>query len=122
MRVGCVELPRAVDDGHLGSRPEVTLDGDYPVLSIRADAGGAVRLLLLDDYRVLGWYDASCFLTIDPVLPPHWGARVHAGGHLDLGPHAWLVDDFWERYHQGEGIAVESVEAEVGRILRVEPS
>lgn len=123
MKVLCTRVPVPVDGTELDSSPWVTVDREYTVLGVLAEFGGRIQLnLLTDDGQSLGWFGSDCFLTLDPAIPPSWSSRIREGGTLELAPHDWLSEGFWERYYEGNPAAQESVDRELAILLgRTEP-
>jgi hypothetical protein len=105
----------------LDSSPWVTVDREYTVAAVAAQVEGRVQVQLLNDTNSLGWFDANCFLTVDPAIPANWTARIGEAGRLDLAPKDWLAEGFWELYYDGDPAARESVDRELAVILGGDP-
>lgn len=116
MKVLCIQVPTPVDGMQLDSSPWITVDHEYTVVSVAAQISGRVEVQLINDTNNLGWFDADCFLTVDPAIPANWSAHISEGGSLKLAPSAWLEEGFWERYYDGDPDAHESVERELALI------
>ncbi|TCC48813.1 hypothetical protein E0H75_19770 [Kribbella capetownensis] len=118
MRVVCVDVPVPVIGMEVESSPWVTLDREYVVLAISAEAGGRVQLqLVTDDKDTLGWFDAGCFVCVEGDVPSTWVVRLGEKGLLELGPEAWLAPGFWEAYYDGDASAADAVESQLAAIL-----
>lgn len=116
MKVLCIRVPVPVEGMQLDSSPWITVDREYTVVAVAAQVAGRVQVQLLNDTNSLGWFDADCFLTVDPAIPANWSARIGEGGALEMAPSAWLEEGFWERYYDADPDAQESVERELAII------
>ncbi|WP_411384036.1 hypothetical protein ACK3BK_07615 [Pseudomonas sp. L7] len=57
-------------------------------------------------------FPGTDFDLVDKHLSPRWVVRLDPTGNFDLGPEAWQVDGFWEKYHDGNSVAEQIFEKE----------
>ena len=118
MRVVCV---RFLDPVTLEERTEdqwLTLDREYPVLSIDVERDRRVWLRIeSDDGGTPALFDAEMFMTTSMLVPSNWRVRIDEGGALQLAPEPWLRQGFWDEFFDRVPNAVEIYEKERAVIL-----
>lgn len=112
MKCVCVRLrDKSRDD------PWLTLGREYDVLSILVVPGRlSVLRILADDGRTPILVESSAFEMVSQEIPSNWFCVISEGGVVELGPEAWLQDGFWERYFDGDAVAVEQFWQDVQRV------
>jgi hypothetical protein len=118
MKVMCVRLINPVDGKPMTDSAWLSIDREYPVLSVAATPDGSVQLqVLTDDGRTLGWFESAMFITTDVAIPANWVVRVGERGIVELAPARWLEPGFWESFYDLDPGARRVFEEELSAIM-----
>jgi hypothetical protein len=82
----------------------LTRGNEYLVLSLVVDPDPErgilfARFLVLNDDRSPTWEPTAMFSVTDGTVASNWESHTSQQGELELGPSAWLRDDFWTHYY-----------------------
>jgi hypothetical protein len=76
------------------------------VLAIRNDAQRNLLLLWSKLQNAVALFPSADFHIIDNRLCPLWRVALDQNGNVEIAIEKWLIDGFWERYHEDEKDAV----------------
>ena len=93
-------------------------DESLTVLAVSAAPLEGVKYLLWSaKQETVALFPVVDFEVMDRQLSPRWIFSSGFQGGFYLGPEAWQVDGFWERYHDGDSIAEQVFEEEKSLIF-----
>jgi hypothetical protein len=78
------------------------------VLGIRNFAQHTQLLLWSKLQSAVALFPSAEFQIVDGRLSTLWHAAIDKNGNVEIAIKEWLVDGFWERYHDDESQAVET--------------
>lgn len=119
MKVRCVKLMDAYGVSVVSSS-WAAIGDVYHVLGIVFD-GSAVRLRIVGREKVPALFELSMFDVVTGIIPNRWTVSSSTRGVLIVGPLAWSVEGFWERYFDGDAEAVELFEKERSDTVAADP-
>lgn len=119
MKVRCVKTLDSA--GHEISRsPWLKLGAVYHVLSIWIEPG-RTRFRLVGEEPTPVLFDPEMFEVLTSQIPNTWVIASPAPGYFSIAPQAWNLTGFWERYFQGDTVAVAVFDEERTKIIEADP-
>ena len=116
MRVVCQKIVNPATLEIEERNPWISVGREYVVLEILAVPGSYIHLRIDLDSSVSSVWDAAMFETIDQSVPSNWVVEIASDGQLSIGPARWIEAGFWERYFEGDELAIGIFEREVAQI------
>lgn len=102
-------IRREDSEGHILS---LTLEREYEVLGIEADS-----YRILNDQRDPVLYEPSSFQILDASEPTFWVSRVGEDGERYAYPEAWAYAGFFEDFHDGLPVALDTFWKTLSRLF-----
>lgn len=87
------------------------------VLAIRNDSKRNLLLLWSKLQNAVALFPSADFLIIDNRLSPLWRTALDQNGNIEIAMEKWLIDGFWERYHEEEKDAVKTFQTGMREIV-----
>jgi hypothetical protein len=79
------------------------------VLMLSVSGSGGSQLLLWSQKQLsVGLFSVNDFEIVDSSLPKAWTASIDLNGNIALAPSEWVIDGFWEKYHDEDTTALET--------------
>jgi hypothetical protein len=121
MKVCCVRLTGAYGSSQEQS-PWLTIGKTYHVLSVEFGSDRKWRLRLIGDgLNGVALFPLEEFETLSSKIPGNWVVSWGTGGFFELTPASWSGSGFWERYYDGDPLAVDVFEREKTKIIEADP-
>jgi len=114
MKVKCIKLEN--DSSNEKTDGWITLGKEYHVLSMVYDHHIKYRVIASDSTPIM--IDSSFFSIVDNKIPSNWVVNDVKEDYLVLGPESWSANSFWERFFDGDELAIDIYHEELKLILQ----